>query len=95
MLDKSNFRKEAAMVRTTVSLAELPEGSTATIRDIDSLSPTSQRLLDMGFVPGTSIRAVKKAPMGDPTTFEIRGYQVGLRRSESSLIDVEIMPDDR
>ncbi len=83
------------MVRTTVILSDLPEGSTATIRDIDTLSPTAQRLLDMGFVPGTPIRAVKRAPMGDPTTFEIRGYQVGLRRSESALIDVEIKPDDK
>lgn len=81
------------MVRTTLSLADLPEGQTGTIRDIDTLSPTSQRLLDMGFVPGTPIRAIKRAPMGDPTTFEIRGYQVGLRRSESVLIDVEPRPD--
>ena len=28
--------------------------------------------------------------MGDPTTFEIRGYQLGLRRSESEIIEVEI-----
>ncbi|HNX75246.1 MAG TPA: FeoA family protein [Candidatus Rifleibacterium sp.] len=83
------------MVRTTSSLADLPEGSIGTIRDIDALSPTARRLLDMGFVPGTVIRAIKRAPMGDPTTYEIRGYQVGLRRSESSLINVEIKPDVR
>ncbi|MBU1106656.1 MAG: ferrous iron transport protein A [Candidatus Riflebacteria bacterium] len=83
------------MVRTTVSLSDLPAGSIATIRDIDAESPTAQRLMDMGFVPGTPIRAVRTAPMGDPTTFEIRGYQVGLRRSESGLIGVEIKPDDK
>ena len=83
------------MVKTTSSLADLPEGSIGTIRDIDALSPTARRLLDMGFVPGTLIRAIKRAPMGDPTTYEIRGYQVGLRRSESSLINVEINPDAR
>ena len=83
------------MVKTTSSLADLPEGSIGTIRDIDALSPTARRLLDMGFVPGTLIRAIKRAPMGDPTTYEIRGYQVGLRRSESSLINVEIEPDAR
>ena len=77
------------MVRTTVTLAELSEGQSGTIRDIDSSSPTSQRLLDLGFVPGTPIKAVKKAPMGDPTTFQIRGYQVGLRKSEAELIDIE------
>lgn len=81
------------MVRTTTCLADLPEGQVATIRDIEIDSPTAQRLLDLGFIPGTKIRAIKKAPMGDPTTFEIRGYQMGLRRSESELIDVEVTPD--
>ncbi len=83
------------MVRSTLSLSDLPEGKSGTIRDIDSQSPTSQRLLDLGFVPGTMIRAIKKAPMGDPTTFEIRGYQVGLRRSESSLIRIELTADGK
>ncbi|MFA6750458.1 MAG: Ferrous iron transport protein A [bacterium ADurb.Bin157] len=83
------------MVRTTICLADLPEGHTATIRDIDVDSPTAQRLLDLGFIPGTKIRAIKKAPMGDPTTFEIRGYQMGLRRSESELIDIEIKPNEK
>ncbi len=83
------------MVTTTHSLADLPEGKSGTIRDIDALSPTAQRLLDMGFVPGTVIRAIKRAPMGDPTTYEIRGYQVGLRRSESALIDIEIKADGK
>ncbi len=83
------------MVRTTQSLAELPEGRTGTIRDIDTESPTSQRLLDLGFVPGTPIKAIKRAPLGDPTTYEIRGYQVGLRRTESDLIDIEIKADER
>jgi ferrous iron transport protein A len=82
------------MVRTTTCLADLPEGQSATIRDIEIDSPTAQRLLDLGFIPGTKIRAVKKAPMGDPTTFEIRGYQMGLRRSESELIDVEVIIDE-
>lgn len=83
------------MVRTTLTLTDLPEGSSGTIRDIDASSPTSQRLLDMGFVPGTPIKALKRAPMGDPTTFQIRGYQVGLRKTESVLIDVEINPDEQ
>lgn len=77
------------MVRATVNLAELTEGQSGTIRDIDTTSATSQRLLDLGFVPGTKITAIQQAPMGDPTTFEIRGYRVGLRNSESRLIDVD------
>ncbi len=74
----------------SISLAELPEGKSGTITSIDTKSPTAQRLLDLGFVPGTTIKAMKRAPMGDPTTFEIRGYQLGLRRSESEIVEVEI-----
>lgn len=74
----------------SISLAELPEGKTGIITSIDTTSPTAQRLLDLGFVPGTQIKAMKRAPMGDPTTFEIRGYQLGLRRSESEIVEVEI-----
>lgn len=81
------------MVRTTVNLAELSEGQSGTIRDIDTTSPTSQRLLDLGFVPGTKIKAIQQAPMGDPTTFEIRGYRVGLRNAEARLIDVDPIKD--
>lgn len=77
------------MVKITVNLCELKEGESSTIRDIDTSSPTSQRLLDLGFVPGTKIKAVKQAPLGDPTTFEIRGYLVGLRNSEAELIEVD------
>jgi ferrous iron transport protein A len=82
------------MVKTTVSLSELPTGSSGTIRDIDTTSSTSQRLLDLGFVPGTPIRAIQKAPLGDPTTFQIRGYQVGLRKSEADLINIELNSDE-
>ncbi|MDN5278579.1 MAG: ferrous iron transport protein [Clostridiales bacterium] len=82
------------MVKTTLSLAELPEGHSGTIRDIDTSSPTSQRLLDLGFVPGTPIKAIQKAPLGDPTTFQIRGYQLGLRKSEADLINIDVIPDE-
>lgn len=74
----------------SISLAELPEGKSGIITSVDTTSATAQRLLDLGFVPGTQIKAIKRAPMGDPTTFEIRGYQLGLRRSESEIVEVEI-----
>lgn len=78
------------MNNNKIQLADLPEGKCGIISDVDTSSATSQRLLDLGFVPGTPVKAIKRAPMGDPTTFEIRGYQLGLRRSEAEAIEVEI-----
>lgn len=78
------------MSTRTIFLADLSEGQSGTIRRVDTKSVTAQRLLDLGFVPGTPVKAIKTAPMGDSTIFEIRGYQLGLRRSESEAVEVEI-----
>lgn len=40
----------------------------------------------MGFVAGTLVKAIKKAPLQDPAEYELMGYRVSLRRSEAELI---------
>jgi ferrous iron transport protein B len=42
----------------------------------------------MGFVSGTLVKAIKKAPLQDPAEYELMGYRVSLRRSEAELIEV-------
>jgi ferrous iron transport protein B len=42
----------------------------------------------MGFVKGKEVTVVKNAPLQDPIEYNIMGYQVSLRRSEASLIEV-------
>ncbi len=42
----------------------------------------------MGFVKGKKVTVVKNAPLRDPIEYKIMGYQVSLRRSEASLIEV-------
>jgi len=32
---------------------------------------------------------IRRAPLGDPTVFELHGYQLCLRRSESARVRVE------
>jgi ferrous iron transport protein B len=48
-----------------------------------------RRLLEMGFVPGTTVRVVRLAPLGDPMQVELHGYHVSLRLSEARTILVE------
>lgn len=47
------------------------------------------RLLEMGFVPGTPVTLVKKAPFGDPLEFCVRGSHLSLRTAEAALIEVQ------
>ena len=48
-----------------------------------------RRLLEMGLVPGTSVRIVTIAPLGDPLQIEVRGGQWSIRRAEAAQIQVE------
>jgi ferrous iron transport protein A len=48
-----------------------------------------RRLLDMGITPGTIVTLKKKAPLGDPLQFYLRGYNLSLRQSEAKLVVVE------
>jgi Fe2+ transport system protein FeoA len=43
----------------------------------------------MGLVPGTSVRVVTVAPLGDPLRIEVRGGQWSIRRAEEAQILVE------
>jgi ferrous iron transport protein A len=58
------------------------------IDSIDAAAAIAGRLQDLGFVPGTPVTMVRRAPLGDPIVYEIRGYRICLRRSEASHIRV-------
>ena len=39
--------------------------------------------------PGTSVKVIKVAPLGDPIEVNIRGYELSLRKEEAMRIVVE------
>ena len=52
----------------------------------------ARRLDDLGMRPGAVVRVLRRAPLGDPTVFELHGYQLCLRRSESARVRVVPAP---
>lgn len=75
--------------RVVVTLAELPLGKAAWVRAVDGPRAFRRRLLEMGLVPGTEVKVVTVAPLGDPLQIEVRGGQWSLRRTEAAQIQVE------
>lgn len=78
------------------TLAELAIGGEV---DVVGLSPTCQgtqrrRLLDLGVVPGTRIRAVMASAIGDPVAYDIRGAMIALRRQQAAQILVRSVSAD-
>ena len=76
-----------------LSLADLAPGADARVEEVDAASPIGRRLLDLGFVPGTAVRVLRRAPLGDPTEYELRGTRLCLRRTEARRVKVRPAPD--
>jgi Fe2+ transport system protein FeoA len=68
------------------SLATLTSGSAARVVRVRGTGPVAQRLMEMGLVPGTPIRFVRVAPLGDPIQVRVRNYHLALRRNEAQAI---------
>ena len=81
----------AALDRPTVGsrLDELRPGDTAVVLSVGGDVDLRRRLLEMGFVSGTSVRIVRLAPFGDPMEVQLHGYHLSLRRSEAETVLVE------
>ena len=70
------------------SLADLPVGQQAEIESIDCERGLSRRLMEMGLLPGTAVRVVRVAPLGDPIELRVRNYSLSVRRAEAARIAV-------
>lgn len=69
------------------TLSELKQGETAIIAKVKGRGAFRRRIMEMGFVAGRRVKVVRRAPLQDPIEFDI-GYNVSLRESEASLIEV-------
>ncbi|MCB0917781.1 MAG: ferrous iron transport protein A [Actinobacteria bacterium] len=74
-----------------MTLDSLQVGEAAVVTGIngDAADAVARRLSDLGFLSGTPIVVRRRAPLGDPTVFDLRGYQMCLRRAEAQRVMVE------
>lgn len=72
-----------------VPLNKLNSGTTGRIVAVKAAGKLLQRLLSMGFTRGYEIKVVKRAPLGDPIQFKVRGSTVSLRGSEAAQVLVD------
>ena len=75
------------------TLDRIPRGGLVRVLDIEGSvggDPIARRLGDLGIREGVAIEVIRRAPLGDPTVFELHGYQLCLRRSESARVRVAI-----
>ena len=76
-------------MRAALRLEDLRTGEKGKIIKIAGNGPFRVRLMEMGFIPGATVRVIRYAPLKDPVEYEIKGYHVSLRHEEATNIFVE------
>jgi len=69
-------------------LSEIGVGQSAVISSFDN-DDIFLKLMEMGCVPGEQVKVDQAAPLGDPISITVAGYQLSLRLDEAELIWVE------
>jgi len=69
-------------------LSELEVGHKAVIHSFEK-DDIFIKLMEMGCVPGEEVKVIHVAPLGDPISIAVAGYNLSLRLSEASSIFLE------
>lgn len=68
-----------------MDLSQLEVGQTGVVKEFTDLE-MSVKLMEMGCLPGETVKVTRLAPMGDPMAINVAGYQLSLRKFEASTI---------
>lgn len=77
-----------------MKLSELNTDHEAVILAVNGTGAFRKRIIEMGFVRGKRVRAIKNAPLRDPVEYKILDYYVSLRREEAELIEIALPDSD-
>lgn len=72
-----------------MTINDLEIGQMGIISEVGGKGELRLRLLDMGLIPGTTVRLQKIAPMGDPIQIFVRGYELTIRREDAGRITLQ------
>jgi ferrous iron transport protein A len=71
------------------NLSQCPIGTSVVVRQVAAGSDgRGLRLEDLGFLVGTVVGVERRAALGDPTIYELRGMRIALRKADAVLVEV-------
>jgi len=82
------FRRRHIGVRQVSVLSELAVGERGILVSLELPENVQNHLMHMGFVPGSCIVALRRAPAGDPTVYCVDGLEIALRHETAEAIRV-------
>ena len=71
-----------------MKLSDLKTGEKGVIIKVLGHGGFRRRIIEMGFIKGKTVEVLLNAPLKDPIKYKIMGYEISLRRQETSMIEV-------
>ncbi len=96
--DQPREHPQPSPTRTLETMRTTPDTSPVKLRDaaigsvlrVIGYEPTmrdyKRKLLAMGLTPGTELRVMRHAPLGDPTEIQVRNFHLSLRKDEADAL---------
>ena len=72
----------------TCSLNQLGAGCRGFVVAVGGDRDLRRRLLEMGFCNGANVEVIRRAPLGDPIEFRLRGYHLSLREAQAKCVQI-------
>ncbi len=72
----------------TCPLNQLGVGGCGNVVGVSGDGDIRRRLLEMGFCNGAEVEVVRRAPLGDPIEFRLRGYSLSLRDEQAKFVQI-------
>jgi len=72
------------------NLYDLNINKTAKIHSLDNSYESTARLSEMGIIPGSVVRVVKKTPFGGPMQLKLNNYYIAIRKEDAQMINITV-----
>jgi ferrous iron transport protein A len=73
-----------------IILRKMKKKQFGTIAAVKIGGDLGRRIREMGLVPGTEVAITGRAPLYDPISLRVMGFNLTLRNSEADYIEVEV-----
>ena len=75
---------------STCRLNQLGIGCRGSVVTVGGDVDLRRRLLEMGFTSGADVQVIRRAPLGDPIEFRLRGYCLSLRDEQAQHVMISM-----
>ena len=85
-----HFDKLFNQKKSSLTLRDMKPGESGTVLSVNGELLDKHRLVEMGIIPGTKVKVIRKAPLGDPIEVKTRGFLLSMRLSEAQKVIVKL-----